>query len=577
MPEKMSRASRRAKLVLLLLIAAVSLLAPHRSALAAVVQKQGEADKLAQKGAENLRKSQWQKAAENYQKAVRANPNHVEANYGLAVANMQLKQVDEALKFFSAVVRLRPNPRVGEALRNAGLIHFTQQRFKETAEAYEGAAQLGDLPADDHYRLGFAYLRLGRKREAIAEMKRAVPDVRLAPDALYLTGALQLELGEKQEALANLEQAVRLNSNHAGALIYLGGAYFDLGRHDEALAALKRGTAIDPNQPVAYFWIGATYDALYRLDDAVLAYGAALRLQPQFMPAQIGLGIAYTRMNRFTEAMPLFDQAMRQKPDAPEPFIGMCEVYYAQGNYAAMYSTAQQAAKLAPTNYAARTILAIAHAVPGRMQEGMQEAREAVRLSPDSYWPRLVLGYIFVRTDRAQDALVEAREAVRLRPNQSGTLNLLGYVLNAVGQHGEALAVSQQALAAKREPSDEGWAFYNIATAHDRLDQRDAALDNYRQSIAAYQKVGRTLDPDELYLMGNSYLRLDQDEQAVAAFRQANKMRPNFAQSHYNLGVAYFANGDRKGALEVHNTLKKLDPTRAAKLLGVINGKSGRR
>lgn len=576
MSEKMSRASRRARLVLLLLLAAVSLLAPHRTS-AAIVQKQSEADKLAQKGAENLRKSQWPKAAENYQKAVRANPNHVEANYGLAYAQMQLKQYDAALKFFSEVVRLRPNLRAADALRSVALIYYMQQRFKESVDAYEEAAKLGDLPIADHYFLGFSYLKLGRNREAITELRRADSDSRLAPDALYLIGATHLILGEKREALASLEQAVRINSNHALAQIYLGGALLSLDRYEEALVALKKGTTIDPQQYLGFYWMGATLGSLYRFDDAILAFQAALRLQPQSPEAQVGLGFVYTRLNRYNEAMPLFEGAMRQKPDAPEPFIGMCNVYYSQGNYTAMLSTAEQAAKLAPANFSARTTLAVSYAVPGRMQESMQEAREAVRLSPESSWPHLVLGYVLVRLDRPKDALAEAREAVRLRPNSSDSLNLLGYVLNALGQHGEALAVSQQALAAKHEPSEEGWASYNIATAHDRLDQRDAALDNYRRSIAAYQKVGRTLDPDELYLMGNSYLRLDQDEQAVSAFRQANKMRPNFAQSHYNLGVAYFANGDRKSAMEAHSTLKKLDPTRAAKLLSVINGKSGRK
>ncbi len=99
------------------------------------------------------------------------------------------------------------------------------------------------------------------------------------------------------------------------------------------------------------------------------------------------------------------------------------------------------------------------------------------------------------------------------------------------------------------------------------------ATEAYRRSLAAYQKVGRTLDPDELYLMGTSYLRLNQDEQAVAAFRQAIRIRPNFAQAHYNLGVAYVTTNNRRGATDEYNALKRLDPTRAAKLLAVINGR----
>jgi tetratricopeptide (TPR) repeat protein len=104
------------------------------------------------------------------------------------------------------------------------------------------------------------------------------------------------------------------------------------------------------------------------------------------------------------------------------------------------------------------------------------------------------------------------------------------------------------------------------------MSQRDKALEAYRNALAAYQKVTRTLDPDELYLMGTAYLRLDQDEQAVAALRQSIKIRPNFAQSRYNLGLAYVAAGDRKGATEEYNALRRIDPARAAKLQALIGG-----
>ena len=72
---------------------------------------------------------------------------------------------------------------------------------------------------------------------------------------------------------------------------------------------------------------------------------------------------------------------------------------------------------------------------------------------------------------------------------------------------------------------------------------------------------------------GNAYLRLDQDAPAVKAFQQAIKVRPNFAQARYNLGVAYFATGNRKGAQDEYNTLRRLDPARAAKLQAIIGGR----
>jgi tetratricopeptide (TPR) repeat protein len=95
--------------------------------------------------------------------------------------------------------------------------------------------------------------------------------------------------------------------------------------------------------------------------------------------------------------------------------------------------------------------------------------------------------------------------------------------------------------------------------------------------VRAYNQTGRTLDPDDLYLMGNAYLRLEQDPAAVKAFQQAINVRPNFAQARYNLGVAYFTVGNRKGAQDEYNALRRLDPARAQKLQAIIGGKPGRK
>ncbi len=121
-----------------LLLLAALLLTP---AGAPAFQKTSEADKQAQKGAEYLSKRDWQRAAESYQKALRADARHVEANYGLGVAYMNLNQAADALAAFANVVAAQPNPRVREALVNTGVIHFALGRHKEAADALGEAVE----------------------------------------------------------------------------------------------------------------------------------------------------------------------------------------------------------------------------------------------------------------------------------------------------------------------------------------------------------------------------------------------------------------------------------------------------
>ena len=538
---------------------------------AAPLPQNAEADKQAQRGAEHLSKKDWRRAAESYHKALRADPRHVEANYGLGLAYMNLERGSEALAAFANVIAAQPNPRVKEAFVYTGLIHYALKRYDEAGESLGRAAALGDLGPGPHYYLGKVYQQQGRDADALASLRKVTSEPQFAADANLSVGFLLLKQNKAAEAVAPLEQAVRLGAQPlAVAQMLLGNAYVSVARPEEGLAALR---AADPNQFYTQMGLGYAHLSLYRNEEAVAAFTAAQRLQPTSPEALVGLGNAYTRMTRYREAEDAFWRALSAKADSVEALMGQAVLYYFQGQYPKLLATAQHAVRVAPQNAAAQTLLGAALATTGDMNGGLRATREAARLEPENYWPHQVLGFIFVREDKPREALAEARTAVRLRPNDPGTQNLLAYVLNQLGQHDEALQAAQAASQRAHEPADGGWAHYNIATAQEKLGRTEEARAAYGAAIRAYNQPGRTLDPDDLYLMGNAYLRLEQDPAAVKAFQQAIKVRPNFAQARYNLGVAYFATGNRKGAQDEHNALRRLDPARAAKLQAIITGR----
>jgi tetratricopeptide (TPR) repeat protein len=555
----------------LLLLAAFFCLT--NAAAAPLLPQNTEADKQAQRGADFLSKKDWRRAADSFQRAVRADPRHVEGNYGLGLAYMNLERPNEALAAFANVIAAQPNPRAREAFIYTGLIHYALKRFDEAAEALRRANALGEIGPAGNYYLGKIYQQQGRDAEALAALRKATSAPQFAADANLSVGFLLLKQNQAREAVAPLEQAVKLGLGPAPtqfAQMLLGNAYLAVERPEDALTALR---AADPNQFFTQLGLGYAHLSLDRREEAVASFTAALRLQPTAPEAFVGLGNAYTRMLRYREAEDAFARALALKSDSAEALMGRAVLHYYQGQYAMLVESARQAVQVAPQNASAQTLLGAALATTGDMAGGMRATREAARLEPESYWPHHILGFIHVREDRPKEALTEARAAVRIKPNDAGTQNLLAYVLNQLGQHAEALQAAQAALQTKHESADEGWAFYNIATAQEKLGRAEESRAAYTASIRAYNQTGRTLDPDDLYLMGNAYLRLEQDPAAVKAFQQAIKVRPNFAQARYNLGVAYFTVGNRKGAQDEYNALRRLDPARAAKLQAIITGK----
>ena len=70
--------------------------------------------------------------------------------------------------------------------------------------------------------------------------------------------------------------------------------------------------------------------------------------------------------------------------------------------------------------------------------------------------------------------------------------------------------------------------------------------------------------------LGKVYYRAKRNQEAVASFKAAIALRPNFAEAHFNLAVAYVALGDKKGVLEEYKTLKTIDPALQRNLLATF-------
>ena len=63
---------------------------------------------------------------------------------------------------------------------------------------------------------------------------------------------------------------------------------------------------------------------------------------------------------------------------------------------------------------------------------------------------------------------------------------------------------------------------------------------------------------------------------AAEAFGEAVRLKPDYAQAHYELALAYLSQGDKEAALEEYTTLTTLNPKLAERLYELLNKYPGR-
>ncbi|WP_159946829.1 tetratricopeptide repeat protein [Rhizobium sp. 18065] len=126
-----------------------------------------------QRGIANERLKRWDRAEPDFRKALELNPEQPQVlNYlGYSWVDMN-RNLQEGLEMIKKAVDLRPDD--GYIVDSLGWAYYRLGRFDESVAELERAAELraGDATINDH--LGDAYWRVGRKLEATYQWKRAL-------------------------------------------------------------------------------------------------------------------------------------------------------------------------------------------------------------------------------------------------------------------------------------------------------------------------------------------------------------------------------------------------------------------
>jgi len=111
------------------------------------------------------------------------------------------------------------------------------------------------------------------------------------------------------------------------------------------------------------------------------------------------------------------------------------------------------------------------------------------------------------------------------------------------------------------------------AHRHFRQGNKHSKSGRFQEAIEAYKQAVR-IRPDyaEAHLgLGSAYFYSGRYPEAIEAYEQALRIRPDYAEAHDGLGCVYISNGDNGSALEEYEILKTLDIETANRLFNLID------
>jgi serine/threonine protein kinase/Flp pilus assembly protein TadD len=275
-------------------------------------------------------------------------PGDFWANYGLGLALAETRRplLDEAIRFGTAAVALRPNCagahiNLGNALRDKG-------RLDEAIIHYREANRLDEHSHLAHNNLGAALQDKGQLDKAIEEYREAI---RLSADYFAphtnLGNALRLK-GLLDEAIAEHREALRLKKDSAETHHNLGMALEEKGLLDEAIAAYRQALRIDKRLPGPYNNLGLALQRQGRLDEAIALNREAIRLRPDSAEAHGNLGNALHVKGQLDETIAEYQKAIELGPHFAQGPYGLGNAFRDKGLLDEAIASYQKAIRLRP-------------------------------------------------------------------------------------------------------------------------------------------------------------------------------------------------------------------------------------
>jgi tetratricopeptide (TPR) repeat protein len=224
-------------------------------------------------------KGNYDRAIEDYGRAIRLNPTHANAFANRGVAYARKRDYDRAIQDYDKAVQF--DPKHADAFSNRGVAYARKRDYDRAIQNYDAAIRLNSKHAAALYGRGNAY----RRKE---DYDRAIQDY---------------------------DQVIRLNPTYANAFSNRGVAYAGKGNNDRAIQDYDQAIRLKPDHANALYNRGNAYRRKADYDRAIQDYDQVIQLNPKHADAYSNRGLARFYQKQFEAAVPDFSEAVRLTPN----------------------------------------------------------------------------------------------------------------------------------------------------------------------------------------------------------------------------------------------------------------------
>jgi Flp pilus assembly protein TadD len=451
------------------------------------------------------------KARIYFERLLRINPDHANANLQLARLATEQKQGKQALQYLSHV--RDAGPAVG--LLRAEALHYAGDRSASVALL----DRLAQEPNSDQrvlFALGLTCARIGLYEKAEAAFQSVLANRPDDYDVLLNLGRAAARAQHYARAQRALEVAAKLRPADVESMLELGLVYAALQDYSKAVYILAQARQLAPQRPDVLLALARAAEDAGFYGDSALVYDEYLQIHPDITVQRDRARVCGFTDKRKQEGIHELEGYLSKYPEDPIGHYYLAQLIW---NLTPEKALGQLAAslrlnpKFAPAHFARGWLLYRL----GRITEALPHLQAAAALEPRNVRALDQLGLAYLSLDKPTEAERVLRRALSFAPNDAESLMHLGRVLISSDRSSDAQPYlekfrkfrSQKAVNPLREP-----VMIELATMP-QAERMHRQIERLRRDAAAHPS-----DPELALSLAGLLLDSGQVEEALAAYRE---------------------------------------------------------
>ena len=535
----------------------------------------------------------YETARQDYQQAHYQNPKNEDSALLLAQFYKRRGELEKALSILTTFTELHASD--AKIYNEIGNIHVSRGNLTEAINTHEQAIQLFSTEISLYANLANDLFLLGNTDDALRQLQVASENVSDSFSAYITLGdAYQTRLEYEQAQMAyqhavdlepsNISAIIKLDNlerkmgyagldlsslenrsdiyKDSGTYITLGYQYQSRGDWQKAAESFDKAIELKPTNSYAWLALGTHYRTLQEFDRALEALTTATKLNPNNPDILLALGSVQKSLDMTTQAAATYERLIMVDRSRIDGYVKLAGLQVDDGSNAQAIETLYQGLNISPSGIEGYLAMANLLLEEGNNNDALEILNNATQLFPGA--PELYIGQgeilagEFLDIQQAYEVALEnfvyAQQRVQ---NSSRKLEIdisIGYLRSAEELLTEAhtnynnyltmyelnLEDYQQAIdlythALKLKPDDED-AQLGLAKVAYAMGDTKKALTYYQTAIQAHPTSYNALNN-----LANTYLDINQPEDAAELFLEIIKYYPNYESSLIGLSKAYGA------------------------------------